>query len=116
MRKNFKISATDIKPLIGSYGGCIASDKITVEGYPVRFMYREEPDGDADSGWRFMSAFEDDSYLDDANNFGYYNVNTIANYDPSIIPFLDEPAGSVFERTSKSERFLAVNGWVAPEA
>ncbi len=111
MRKNFKLSAEEIRPLIDGYGGCIASDKITVEGYPVRFMYREETEDDTDSGWRFMSAFESDEYLEDADNFGYYNVNTIANYDPSIIPFLDEPSGSVFEKTSQSERFLAVTGW-----
>jgi len=30
-------------------GGCVATDRITVEGYPVRFMYREEPDNEYDS-------------------------------------------------------------------
>ena len=111
MDKHYKLPGKQIAALAGGYGGCIASKKITVEGYPVRFMYREETDDGADSGWRFMSAFENDDYLDDAGNFGFYSVNTIANYDPSIIPFLDGPAGSVFEKTSQSERFLAVAGW-----
>ena len=41
MTKQFKLAASEIKPLVHGYGGCISSDMITVEGYPVRFMYRE---------------------------------------------------------------------------
>lgn len=111
MEKQFKLSPDEIKPLVLGHGACIASDKITVEGYPVRFMYREEPDNDVDSGWRFMSGYEDDSYMDDANNHAIYDVNTIANYDQSIVPFLTAPIGSVFEKTMESEMFLEVTDW-----
>jgi len=31
-------------------------------------------------------------------NIGVYDVNTIANYDRDIIPLLDAPPGSAFER------------------
>ncbi len=108
MAKHFKLSADEIKPLATGYGGCIATDMITVEGYPVRYMYREEPDNDVDSGWRFVSGFESEEYMDDPDNHGIYDVNTIANYDPGIIPFLDAAEGSAFERTASSERFLPV--------
>jgi len=111
MTKQFKLSADQIQPLADGYGACFATDKITVDGYPVRFMYREAPDNEVDSGWRFLSGFEDDAYMDDPDNLAIYDVNTIANYDPSIIPFLDSPEGSVFERTSGSERFLVVADW-----
>jgi hypothetical protein len=115
MPKQFKLSKEQIKPLANGYGGCIASDMITVDGYPVRFMYREEPDNDVDSGWRFMSGYEDDEYMDDPSNHAVYDVNTIANYDPSIISFLDAPIGSVFEKTPESERFIAVEDWTPSE-
>jgi hypothetical protein len=46
--------------------------------------------------------------MDDHRNHGVYDVNTIANYDESIIPFLGAPEGSAFEKTSESERFLPV--------
>ena len=115
MTKQFKLSADQIKPLAEGYGGCIATDKITVEGYPVRFMYREAPDNEFDSGWRFMSGFEDDTYMDDPDNLAIYDVNTIANYDPSIVPLLEAPEGSAFEKTSESERFLAVSDWAPDE-
>jgi hypothetical protein len=121
MTKTFKLSAGEIKRLVDGYGGCYASDKITVDGYPVRFMYREHPDQDADSGWcdsgwRFMSGFEDDEYTGNADNFAIYNVNTIANYDPSIIPFLDAPAGSSFEKPLVAERFVEVSGWTPADS
>ena len=115
MTKQFRLSKDEIKPLAEGYGGCIATDRITVDGYPVRFMYREAPDNEVDSGWRFMSGSEDDAYMDDPANHGAYDVNTIANYDPSIIPFLDSPEGSVFEKTPESERFLAVTDWAPPD-
>lgn len=116
MAKQFRLSADQIKPLAEGHGGCIATDKITVEGYPVRFMYREAPDNDIDSGWRFMSGFEDDAYMDDTTSHGVYDVNTIANYDPSIIPFLEAPEGSAFEKTPESERFLPVADWEPDES
>ncbi|MES2820897.1 MAG: DUF2185 domain-containing protein [Pseudomonadota bacterium] len=98
--KNFKLSAEQIKPLENGRGGCIATDMITVEGKPVGYMYREEPNNPQDSGWCFMSGYESQEYMDDSNNHAIYDVNTIANYDPEIIPFLNAPIGSAFERDS----------------
>lgn len=111
MEKAFTLSKEQIKPMVGGYGGCIATDMITVEGFPVRFMYREEPHNEKDSGWRFMSGFESQDYMDNSDNHAVYDVNTIANYDPSIVPLLDSPVGSVFEKTEISERFEAVTDW-----
>ena len=111
MDKQFKLRSDQIKPLIDGYGACIASDMITVDGFPVRFMYREEPDNEVDSGWRFFSGFESDEYVNDPGNAAYYQTNTIANYDPSIIPLLDSPVGSVFEKPSQTEQFIIVTDW-----
>ena len=66
-----------------------------------------------DSGWRFLSGLETDAYVDDLANVGLHNVNTIANYDPDVIPLLDAPAGSAFERDDDG-RFFSV-GFEPPE-
>jgi len=58
-----------------------------------------------------MSGFEDEQYMSNPDNHAVYDVNTIANYDPSIIPLLDSPIGSVFEKTTESERFVHVSDW-----
>jgi len=52
--KNYKIPSDQLKKLTEINLSCIASDMITVEGQKVRYMYREEPEKDHDSGWRFF--------------------------------------------------------------
>ena len=86
-------------------GGCIASDRITVDGAPVGYMYREEPCTDIASGWRFFAGDESQEYADTPDNFAIYEVNTICNYDPAIIQFLDAPVGSAFGRVVGTDRF-----------
>lgn len=98
MKKKFRLRADDIKPLANGHGGCMATDMITVEGKKVGFMYREEASHTEDSGWRFMSGLESQEYMDNPSNLEVYDINTIANYDPDIIPHLDAPVGSAFER------------------
>jgi hypothetical protein len=102
--KKFALRGDQIKPLAKNRGACFATDMITVEGRKVGYMYREEADEDGDSGWRFMSGHESQDYMDDPDNHGLYDVNTIANYDPQIIPLLDAPCGCAFEREGGSGR------------
>jgi hypothetical protein len=108
MKKRFAKMAGDIRPLACGLGGCLATDMITVDGMPVRFMYRERPDNDLDSGWRFFAGGETDEYIDNPANSGVYDVNTIANYDPDIIPHLEAPKGSAFERDDADQSFVEV--------
>ena len=98
MARNFKLTPEQIKPIAVDHGACIATDLITVEGHLVRWMYREHPINDVDNGWRFFSGFETQGYVDNADNATFYDTNTIANYDPSIVPFLLAPIGSAFEK------------------
>ena len=63
-------------------------------------MSRESPNDPADSGWLFLAGDETQAYLDDANNLAIYEVNTIANCDPSIIPFLYALPGQRFDRVA----------------
>jgi len=103
--KKYRIEGDRIRQLIKPMGGCMASDKITVNGELVDFMYRVEPDFEHDSGWRFMSGTEDQDYIDNPDNWAIYDVNTIANYDPSIIAYLHEPIGSELERVKGTDVF-----------
>ena len=104
--KKFKLRADEFRPLAPNRGGCFATDHITVDGLPVGYMYRENPDEAWDSGWRFFSGNETDEYANDPANLAVYDVNTIANYDPEIIPFLDAPFGLAFARDVQSGKFV----------
>ena len=99
--RNYHVKAEDVKSLLPDWegaDGCIATNRITVEGCKVGYCYREEPDGDWDSGWRFTAGDESEAYMDDPNNAGIYKLNTICNDDPDIIPLLNTPAPCAFER------------------
>jgi hypothetical protein len=91
---------------------CYATDKITVNGEPVGWMYRDL--NDTTSGWTFMSGTESQAYMDDPDNTAIYDLNTIANYDTDIIPFLGAPRGAAFERRTPSAGFTPVEDWVTP--
>ncbi len=98
--KKYKLSSNDIKELLEWSGadGCLATDRITVDGCKVGYMYRENPSNDMDSGWRFFEGTEEEDYINNLNNTGVYKLNTICNYDSDIIPFLKSSYGSAYIR------------------
>ena len=106
--KNFKIKADEFVDIVPKLGSCFATDKITVDGMKVGYMYREEQDDNIDSGWRFFSGTEDQDYVDNSENTMLYNVNTIANYDREIIPYLDLAFGTKLERVENTDTFQII--------
>lgn len=90
--------------------GCIVSDKITKEGYKVGYMYREKPnDNYPDSGWRFLSGNEDEEYMDNPNNHHIFSINTVCNYDPDIIKYINSKIGSSYIRVDSNNFILDDN-------
>lgn len=114
-KKKFAKSASEMLPLVPrdfeGPRGCFISDRITVDGREIGYMYREDPDpGRPDSGWRFLAGDEDDAYLDDPENVGIYSLNTACNADPDVIPYLNRrPCVAFVKRedgTYSEEAFL----------
>ena len=103
--KQFKIPRDQIRQLIPNMGGAAATDRITVDGAKVGYMFRELPDDPCLSGWTFMAGDESQEYSDDASNWAFYEVNTICNYDPAIIPYLDEVYGTALGRVPGTDQF-----------
>lgn len=115
--RDYHVKAEDVKSLLPDWegaDGCIATNRITVEGYKVGYCYRENPDGGWDSGWRFTAGDESEAYMDDPNNAGIYKLNTICNDDPDIIPLLNTPAPCAFERDENGV-FQQIKDWKPDE-
>lgn len=98
MEKKFRLSASEIAPVALGLGGCLATDRIVVDGRPVGYMFREPAMNSQDSGWRFFAGDESPAYMANNENHGVYDVNTIVNYDPDILPLIDADVGSRYER------------------
>ncbi len=96
-------------------GYVLASKRVADDRQPVRFMYREEPDGPDDSGWRLFSGEEDQAYADNPANIGLYTVGTIAEIDPSIVKHLLTPPPCAFERDAASDPFRVSDLGLAAE-
>ncbi len=88
-------------------GYIIASNQVAKAGNPVGYLYREDPDNAADSGWRVFSGTESQEYADEPSNFAMYNASTILEIDPSIASVLGTPAPAAFERDAAG-RFVRV--------
>ena len=115
--RDYHVKAEDVKHLLPDWegaDGCIATNRITVEGYKVGYCYREEPDGGWDSGWRFTAGDESEAYMEDPNNAGIYGLNSICNDDPDIIPLLNTPAPCAFERDENGV-FQQIKDWKPDE-
>jgi hypothetical protein len=106
--KKPRIADSDIRELIPDMGLCMATNDIVFEGYPVGVMIRDAEDENLpmDSGWVFMSGEETEEYQDNPKNWGLYEVNTICNYDPAIIPHVNAPRRTTLVRVEETDEFV----------
>ena len=102
MKKN-EMELADTKQTAPS-GSCLVSDTILTGGMPVGYMFREKPHHESDSGWRFFaSAYDDHQELVPVGN-----IRAVADLDSSVIPYLDNPIGSEFERVDGTDKFVFI--------
>lgn len=83
---------------------CFATHRIIEGDEKPGYAYREPPDRDDDSGWRFLVGDESDEYLDDAANTSCIAVGKVLNLDRTLVSIFDENAGSWLWRAP-------VNSW-----
>ncbi|OBK24405.1 hypothetical protein A5634_03510 [Mycobacterium asiaticum] len=88
----YRIDPRNIVAGLADDAECFATDRITVDGRPVGYMYRD------DSGWNFFAGDEDQAYVDNPDNIGLFTLNDIANYDHTVRPYLHAPPGTAWLR------------------
>lgn len=87
--------------------GFVLATKMLVDGRgKVRYMYRESASNPQDSGWRFFCGDEDDDYVNNPDNIGIYDINTILEIDKTILPYLSSVEGIAFEREDENKSFV----------
>ena len=96
--------------LVNRYAGlCFVTKRVLEDGAPVGYLYREEPDNDDDSGWRFTANDESDDYMNDSANVALVSLGAVLSVDDRFIALLDAPAGSAYAFDHNTQQFMAVD-------
>lgn len=85
---------------------CFVTQRIMRDGQKIGYLYREEPDREEDSGWRFMCGDESDEYMDDVENICLVSLGAVLSEDDRILDLLDEPIGTAFEFDDSKGKFV----------
>lgn len=85
---------------------CFVTQRILRDGAKVGYLYREDPERENDSGWRFTADDETDEYMDDPENVAYVSVGRVLSVDDSFIDLLDLPVGASFVRDPETGAFV----------
>lgn len=85
---------------------CFVTNRVIVDGEQVGFLYREEPDREEDSGWRFMCGDESDDYMDSAKNIQLVSLGAVLSCDDRVLSLLDHAAPVAFQWDTASKTFV----------
>ncbi|MES2319055.1 MAG: DUF2185 domain-containing protein [Pseudomonadota bacterium] len=88
---------------------CYVTNRVLKDGAKVGYLYREAPDNERDSGWRFTANDESDEYMDDSKNTVFVSVGAVLSKDDSFIHLLDSPEGSSFAFDARTQSFTALD-------
>lgn len=111
--KNARLTQDEIKKF-PSLGGLVITKQVIDEQMPPRFVLKDKPGNEHDSGWVIFSGMESDEYTDNPDNFGIYDAKTLLSIHPS--PKLAEILlngwiGSVFEYDEDEKRWYDVDDY-----
>jgi hypothetical protein len=76
-----------------------------------RWLYREPPDREDDSGWRLFSGTETEAQLEDARRIRICNVEWLCEHDPSLRELLRREDCVAFERADRESPWQQVTDW-----
>ena len=78
--------------------------RLVEENSKIGFAYKEKPDNETDSGWRFFVGNESQAYVDDPNNILLYSLEDIIKLDGSIKTILNNEINTAFEKVGTEFR------------
>lgn len=88
---------------------CYVTNRILKDGVRVGYLYREAPDNERDSGWRFTANDESDEYMGNSKNLAFVSVGAVLSKDDSFIHLLDAPEGSSFVFDERTQSFVTLD-------
>jgi len=90
-----------------SRGYCLVPKRIIDNNLEIKYMYREQPDSKDDSGWRFFEGNESDDFVNNSDNIGLYDIETILEKDSSIPGYIvDIEENASFEKVDGEWKYI----------
>ncbi len=86
----------------------VVSIEVAELGLGVGWLYRDEPDGPGDSGWRVFSGSEPEDFADEVSNFVEMPLEELLRIDKTLEPVLDAAPGTCWEREEGGAVFRQV--------
>jgi hypothetical protein len=87
---------------------CFVTNRVLKDGAPAGYLYRESPDRDDDSGWRFTAGDETDEYMENAGNSAYVSLGAVLSKDDSFRALLETPAPCAYARDEDTGEFVRI--------
>jgi hypothetical protein len=79
--------------------------KRALEADHIGYCYRDVPETNIDSGWRFLYGDEDEDYLDNPTHSEAVYPEDMLSINPALDVILGAPAGTEFEWNADSELY-----------
>jgi hypothetical protein len=88
---------------------CFASNKVLQDGEKVTVLFREAPQVRGDSGWRFFSGTETESYMMNDDSMRFVSLGAVLRCGDAFVDLLESPVNSYFELNPGTGQFEVAN-------
>ena len=83
-----------MKKYVENAGSCIVTKSILNGETKFRWLFREEPLNNIDTGWMAFGDSDNDDYVNDPKNLTAVDLNTLINIEPTILNVYEMPIGT----------------------
>jgi len=80
-----------MKKYVENAGSCIVTKSILNGETKFRWLFREEPLNNIDTGWMAFGDSDNDDYVNDPKNLTVVDLNTLINIEPTILNVYEMP-------------------------
>lgn len=83
-----------MKKYVENAGSCIVTKSLLNGETNFRWLFREEPLDNIDTGWLAFGDSDNDDYVNDPKNLSVVDLNTLINIEPTILNVYEMPVGT----------------------
>ena len=83
-----------MKKYVENAGSCIVTKSLLNGESNFRWLFREEPLDNIDTGWLAFGDSDNNEYVNDPKNLSVVDLNTLINIEPTILNVYEMPVGT----------------------